>query len=351
MRAVAVMEPGNVQMVDLSIAKPAIGPYQALVRIEACCLCNATDAKLVAGHFPGVDKYPLILGHESAGIVEAVGGKVRNFRIGERAIGAVNFDFGGSEYQSGWGAFAEYAVVNDHLSMLTDGVADAAHGWVEVYEVQTTVPADIPLEDAVLLCTWREVLGGIGDFHIEPGQHILIYGAGPVGLSFVRFCSLLGVGYIGTVDPVGFKRERALAMGAAEVFAPDSADLKNFVHHHGRPLDAVVDAVGSEAIINAALPLVKLGGSVCVYGVLAKPSLDLRKADGPYNFNLLVHQWPTRSAERAAQTQLCAWIREGVLSARDFLTHDLPIEEIQQALSIARAGQSLKIIMRFGNAS
>jgi threonine dehydrogenase-like Zn-dependent dehydrogenase len=345
------MEPGNVRMVDLPIAKPAIGHYQALVRTEACCLCNATDGKLVAGHFPGVKNYPLILGHESAGIIEAVGGKVRNFRVGDRAIGALNFEFGSSEYHSGWGAFAEYAVVNDHLAMLADGVADAAHGWAEVFEVQTTVPADIPLQEAVLLCTWREVLGGIGDFHIEPGQHILIYGVGPVGLSFVRFCSLLGVSYIGIVDPIDSKREHALAMGATEAFAPDSVALKNFVHDHGRPLDIVVDAVGSEAIINAALPLIKLGGSVCVYGVLAKPTLDLRKADGPYNFNLLLHQWPTRSRERAAQTQLCAWIREGVLSARDFITHDLPIEEIQQALSIARSGQSLKTLMRFGNAS
>jgi threonine dehydrogenase-like Zn-dependent dehydrogenase len=338
-------------MVELPIAKPAIGPYQALVRTEACCLCNATDAKLVAGHFPGVGEYPLILGHESAGIVEAVGGKVRKFRVGDRAIGALNLDLADSGYQSGWGAFAEYAVVNDHLTMMADGVADAAHGWVEVYEAQTPVPADIPLEEAVLLCTWREVLGGIGDFHIEPDQHILIYGAGPVGLSFARFCSLLGIGYIGIVDPIGFKRERALAMGASEVFAPDSADLKNFVHHHGRRLDAVVDAVGSEAIINSALPLVKLGGSVCVYGVLANPTLDLHKVDGPYNFNLLVHQWPTRSRERAAQTQLCALIREGVLNARDFLTHDLPIEEIRQALSIAQSGHSLKILMRFGNES
>ena len=351
MRAVAVMEPGVIRMVELPIVKPVIGPYQALVRTEACCLCNATDGKLVAGHFPGVETYPLILGHESAGIIEAVGGKVRNFQVGERAIGALNFEFGSDEYHSGWGAFAEYAVVNDHQAMVVDGVADAEHGWAEVFEVQTVVSSDIPLEEAVLLCTWREVLGGIGDFHIEPGQHILIYGAGPVGLSFVRFCSLLGIAYIGIVDPISSKREHALSLGATEAFAPDSAELANFVRHHGRPLDAVIDAVGNEAIINASLPLVKLGGSICVYGVLAKPTLDLRKADGPYNFNLLVHQWPTRWRERAAQTQICAWIREGLLHARDFLTHDLPIEQIQQALSIAQSGKSLKILMRFDNAS
>ncbi|MDR3724906.1 MAG: zinc-binding dehydrogenase [Terracidiphilus sp.] len=351
MKAIAVIRPGEVRMVELPAAKTAIGPYQALVRTELCCLCNATDGKLVAGHFPGVEKYPLVLGHESVGTIEAVGAKVRNFRVGERAIGALNFEFGASGYHSGWGAFAEYAVVNDHLAMVEDCVADAGHGWAEVFEIQTTVSDDIPLEAAVLLCTWREVLGGIGDFHIEPGQHVLIYGAGPVGLSFVRFCSLLGVNYIGIVDPHAWKRERALALGATEAFEPGNAKLDNFVQHHGRLLDAVIDAVGMESIVNAALPLIKLGGSVCVYGVLAQPALNLHKARGPYNFNLLVHQWPTRWRERAAQEQLCAWIREGLLRAQDFITHDLPCEEIQQALERARSGQSLKILMRFQNAS
>jgi len=71
MRAIAVIEPGTVRLVEVN--KPTVGPYQALVRTEAASLCNATDGKLVAGHFPGVNQYPLVLGHESAGIVEAVG--------------------------------------------------------------------------------------------------------------------------------------------------------------------------------------------------------------------------------------------------------------------------------------
>ena len=70
MRAVAVIEPNRVEVVELDPPKP--GPYQALVKTDVASLCNATDGKLVAGHFPGVDTYPLILGHESTGIVEAV---------------------------------------------------------------------------------------------------------------------------------------------------------------------------------------------------------------------------------------------------------------------------------------
>jgi D-arabinose 1-dehydrogenase-like Zn-dependent alcohol dehydrogenase len=62
MRAVVVTKPGTVEIVDLG--KPEPGPYQAVVCTEAAYLCNATDGKLVAGHFPGVDAYPLVLGHE-----------------------------------------------------------------------------------------------------------------------------------------------------------------------------------------------------------------------------------------------------------------------------------------------
>jgi L-iditol 2-dehydrogenase len=53
------------------------------------CLCNATDRKLVDGHFPGVETYPLLLGHETAGIVEAVGAKVRSLPRGSRTSAAV----------------------------------------------------------------------------------------------------------------------------------------------------------------------------------------------------------------------------------------------------------------------
>ncbi|MGB2822312.1 MAG: sorbitol dehydrogenase, partial [Phycisphaerae bacterium] len=63
MRAVAVMEPNRVEVVEIDA--PAPGPYQALVKTEVAALCNATDGKLVAGHFPGVEEYPLMLGHET----------------------------------------------------------------------------------------------------------------------------------------------------------------------------------------------------------------------------------------------------------------------------------------------
>ena len=66
MFGIAVTEPGKLGIIQIPRPKP--GPYEVLIRTEVACLCNATDRKLVDGHFPGVDTYPLLLGHESAGI-------------------------------------------------------------------------------------------------------------------------------------------------------------------------------------------------------------------------------------------------------------------------------------------
>jgi len=345
MRAVAVIEPGKVEIVELGEPEP--GPYQAKVRTEVAYLCNATDGKLVAGHFPGVEDYPLVLGHECAGIVEAVGEKVRNFKVGDRVIGGLLFEFSDESYATGWGGFCEYTLANDHVAMVEDGVADEEHGWFECYEIQTKVDSDIPVEAAAMLCTWREVHGGIGDFQIQPGDDILVFGAGPVGLSFVKFTKLLGAGYVGVVEPLEHKREKALAMGADAVFAPDSPELTALAETRGKPLDVVIDAVGSPAIINAALPLIKLGGTIGVYGVIADESITIDKSKGPYNFNLFVHQWPTRHRERAAQAPLCDWIRAGKLNVDDFKTHEFPVEQINDALAAVKSGEVIKALLRY----
>ena len=345
MRAIVVTEPGKVDLAELP--EPTPGPYQVRVKTEVACLCNATDGKLLAGHFPGVDDYPLTLGHESVGIVDAVGEKVRNFKMGDRVIGGLLFDAGDPKYSSGWGGFCEFTLANDHDAMVADGVADAEHGWFEVYEIQRPVDDDIPVEAAVLLCTWREVYGGFGDFNLQSGDDILIFGAGPVGLSFVKFGKLLGLGYIGVVDPLPHKREKALAMGADAAFAPDDPAIARLPVSRGKPLDVVIDAVGVPAITNAALPLIKMGGSVGVYGVIAAEAMNIEKSKGPYNFNLLVHQWPTRSRERAAQQPLCEWIRQGKISAAEFLTHEFPMEEVARAMEQVKTGSVIKALLRY----
>lgn len=339
MRSVVVVRPNEVEVRELP--KPVPGPYQALVKTDVCAVCNATDAKVVAGHFPGLSDYPLVLGHEATGIVEAVGEKVTGFRVGDRLLSGMLFEFGDSGCFSGWGGMCDYTLANDHDAMVADGTADEAHGWYECHEVQSVVPEGISADDAALLCTWREVYSGIEVFGIQPGQRVLIYGAGPVGLSFVKFGKLLGWEWVGLVDPLAWKRDLALKMGADQVFTPDESPAPF------GPFDAIVDAVGSPKIMNAAVPMIKMEGKICVYGVLADDAFTLDKSTGPYNFNLLIHQWPTRRRERAAMAPLCDWIRQGRLSADEYVTARYPVEQIDEALAAVKSGTILKCLIDF----
>ena len=345
MFTIAVVEPDRVELVDIPDPQP--GPYEAVIKTEVSYLCNRTDRKLIAGHFPGVDTYPLVLGHESAGIVDTIGSKVRSFTPGDRVVGGLLLEPTDNAYASGWGGFSEYVLVKDHQAMVADGVAEAEHGWDELFQIQRIVPDKVSAEAAGMLCTWREVYAGFSDFQLKAGQDILIFGAGPVGVSFVKFARLLGMNYIGCVDPHAAKRDKALSLGADAVFAPRDPKLADLAQSRAKPLDAVVDAVGSQEVINTGLALIKTAGSICVYGVIDQPAVTIEKHRGPLNFNLFVHQWPTREQEAAAQEPLCDWINAQKLDCREFITAEFPIADINAALEHAASGQALKILLRY----
>ena len=346
MRTVAVIQPGELKIVEIPM--PEVGPYDVLVRTEVSFICNATDRKVIDGHFPGLgpENYPLLLGHESVGTVVKTGPKVRSFSIGDRTIGGLLLNPPGGVYGSGWGGHSEYVVINDHEAMAADGVADAEHGWDDSLQIMRTVPGDIPLESAGLLCTWREVYAGLfTDFRMREGDSLMVFGAGPVGLSFVKFARLFGAGTVVSIDVLENKREKALAMGADAAFHPDDPNLAGYRRDRGAGFDLVVDAVGRESIINAALPMVKMGGTIGIYGVLSEPVIALSKSEGPLNFDLIVHQWPTREAEAAAQEPLIEWIRAGSLDWRDFVTARFPVTRIAEAVEAVREPTAIKTML------
>ncbi len=347
-RALAVIQPNELDLVD--IPKPEPHNYEVLIKTEISFICNATDRKLIEGHFPGLQgkqNYPLLLGHETAGIVESVGNKVRSFIPGDRVIGGLLLSPADKKFTSGWGGMSEYVLAVDEKAMLADRKTTIEDGYDELWQIMKKVPSEIPVEAAGLLCTWREVYAGIQDFMLTNDKELLIFGAGPVGLSFVRFLKILGFPYIACVDPIDKKREKAEEMGADETFSPDSKDLKNLISKRAKKLDAVIDAVGSEAIINSGLEMLKMAGSMCVYGVIGKPQITIDKFKAPYNFNLLIHQWPTRELEAAAQDPLCDWIISGDLDYKDFLSAEYPIVNFKDAFNNVKNGSAIKTMLRW----
>lgn len=340
MKSLAVTSPGILEIVETAI--PCIDEYEVLVRTEASYICNGTDSAIIAGKMPGIssDGYPLLLGHESVGIVQKIGAKVRNFTIGDRAIGGLLLNIADT-YKSGWGGHSEYTVICDIRAMIQDGAAPP--NFNETYKIMTTVPKDISPEQAGMLCVWREVYSGlVYDFGLKADDSVAVFGAGPVGLSFVRFMHLLGFTRIVVFDPVESKRALALGLGANKAAAPNNAEFDALER-----FDAVIDAVGSNGIINQALTMIKPAGKVCVFGVVKEKSVTIEKSDAPYNFQILFHQWPTRDYEYAAQEPLINWIRSGELRSEDFVTARFPFSKALEAVETLRNPGNIKTMLVF----
>ena len=89
-----------------------------------------------------------------------------------------------------------------------------------------------------------------------------------------------------------------------------------------------------------------MAGNVCVYGVMTQnPSINLTVS--PYNFDLHIHQWPTRSEERAAMKTLAHWMNKGNLKASDFVSHRFPMDRIAEAFEAVKRGEVIKAILTF----
>ena len=177
-------------------------------------------------------------------------------------------------------------------------------------------------------------------------KKILVFGAGPVGLSFVKLGSLFGLSQIDIVDREPAKLEVAKSMGALNTYLSAEVERQEFLTSRARSYDTVIDAVGLESIVNNALELVKFAGDVCVYGVMTKnPLLEISRA--PLNFNLHMHQWPTRSEERRSMGLLAEWIESGKLKAEEFVSHRFKISEITEAFEAVRRNKAIKVTLTF----
>lgn len=322
MKSLVVKEDGKLEIQEVEI--PKINSKQALVKMICCGICNGTDAKLIHKRFKGFgpEKYPLMLGHEGVGRVIEIGSEVKSFHIGDVVL--LPFVDAMENLESGWGAFSEYGVVHDPLAYPKGEAPECAFG-------QTVLPDNINPVDASMIITLREVLSSIKRFGIREKQSVAVFGCGPVGLTFVRFMSLLGVHPIIAFDILPEKLEEAKAVGADYTF--DSREnvkesIRNIVPDG---VDFVLDAVGMSALINQGMEFIKDGGKICCYGI--SPNLDMKLdwSKAPYNWQLQFQQFPSKIEEGEATGQILEWILEEKIRLKDYISDYFTFDEILDA--------------------
>lgn len=336
MKTAALVDVGQVEVQERDQPTPADG--ELLVQVEACGVCK-TDYHMYHGTFPVTT--PLVLGHESAGVV--VESASPHFDTGERVAlnptvpcntcsackaGRTNLcenntSLGGAGDTIRDGAFAEY-------------IAVPATNVEPIGDLETGVAA---LAEPLACC-----IHGVDRAGVESGDSAALIGAGPIGLLILQTLRNRGVSDIVVSEPDPQRRRLAAELGADQCVNPEEGDLTDTVQRRSGGVDIAIEAVGSTATIEQAEALTARGGVTLVFGV---PPQD--EAISLFPFDLFFEERSVvgafsltqRSFERAV-----ALLRGGRIDADPLITHHLGLGELPEAFDRMDRGDGLKQVVR-----
>lgn len=334
MRAVIYHGKGDVRVE--SVPDPTIEqPTDAIVRITTCAICGS-DLHPYHGRTGVGEVFPI--GHEFVGVVEEVGPDVRGVKRGDRVGAPFSVSCGtcfycinrlpaqctttgrgifgfGKRRGSFPGAQAEYIRVPFAGHMLH-------HVAPEVSDEQMIFLSDI------LPAGYFAALNG----SIKPGDSVIVFGCGPVGLCAVMAAQLFGPSQVFAVDRVGYRLEMAKRFGAIPVDA-SKVDPVAFIQEHtsGRGAEVALEAVGHESALTAAIEAVRPGGTVSAVGVYVEPTFPFPV--GPaFSKGLTLRIGTTPS--RNFTPQLMALMASGRLDPSPMITHRMPLEQAKHGYEI-----------------
>lgn len=240
-RALISRDPSKPAAIESIRLRPLTG-RQVLVRLLANQLCYSDASQVLGGVsiFPGGGG-PRILGHQGVGVVEAIGPAVRTVQTGDRVFIAVTAHCG-SCYNCNRGR-AEWCSANllpsPVLGDLSDGTPiGGGTGGLGEYTVnfeERLIPifSDVSAEElSILTCVGSTGLGMTCALHqIESGSTVVVFGAGPVGLSAIQGARIQGAAQIIAIEPIPARRELALKLGATDAVDPNEHvdDLVSYV--------------------------------------------------------------------------------------------------------------------------
>ena len=273
--------PGHLDIEEVDIGEP--GPREVLIRTKAAGLCHS-DLHFMEGKYP--HPCPAVLGHESAGVVEAVGSMVRYVQPGDHVITCLSAFCGhcsqctdghlslcenkGTELVRGPGESPRISrdgePVNQylHLSSFAEQMLVHEHAIVKI-------DPDMPLDRAALIgCGVTTGLGAVfRTAKVAPGESVAVIGCGGIGLSAVQGARIAGANKVIAVDMVASKLELAQELGATHVVDASAVDPIAAVRDiTGGGVHHSFEAVGLKQTAEQAFKMLRNGGQATVIGMI-----------------------------------------------------------------------------------
>lgn len=257
MRAVVVTRPHEIAVTEVDVPTPAEG--EVLIKVEYCGICG-TDLHVAEGLYQPIS-YPVIVGHEFSGTVEALGAGVDGLAIGDRVVVDPSLYCGHCEYcRAG----------KDNLCLNGGGLGTTGPGAAAEYVAVSAklcfpIPDDLDSATAALVEPLACVVHGFELLPRTTGAHYLVYGAGTMGLLVTAVAASSGAGSVSVVDKDPRRLPVAEKLGATAT-ALGTADLARA----DRKWDVVIDCTGAIPAIEDAISRIRRGGVFLQFGV-ARP--------------------------------------------------------------------------------
>ncbi len=318
---------------------PGVGPDQVLVKVAACGACH-TDLHYIEHGVPTFKKPPLVLGHEASGVVEEVGVDVDNVKQGQRVLipavltcGKCKFCRMGRE-----NICSDMKMLGNHF----DG-AYAEFVCVPAKDV-LNLPESIPLEDASIIADALST-----PYHavknrakVRPGDVVVVYGCGGVGISAVQLAAGVGAKVI-AVDINEKKLEWAKAFGASEVVNASEVERvsKAIKKMTGGGADIAIEVIGNPRTIEEAFESVRIGGRLCVVGYTHEA---ISIVAGKIMFKEL-EIVGSLGCPPGEYVPLIRMVELGKIDVTKLVTHRFSLDEIQGAFDVMKEGGSLRSIV------
>jgi Zn-dependent alcohol dehydrogenase len=346
---------------DVDIEDPR--PGHVRVRIRHCGVCHS-DLSIADGLFPCPT--PVILGHEAAGVIDAVGRDVEDLAPGDPVVltpvppcGTCYWCVRGEPGICRNVAMLQTSAFHDGTTGLSRGGATVFRGvglgaFAEYVLSPATgavkIPGDVPLDVACVIgCAVQTGVGAVlNTARVEPGATVLVMGLGGIGLSIVQGARVAGAARIIAADPVPARREAAGRLGATDVVDPGAEDVVGrTLELTGVGADYAFDAVGRARLVEDGLRATRNGGTTVAVG--AAPMEDAITIAPAALFTisekkLLGCTLGSCHAVRDVPRLLALW-RAGRLHLESLVTARRPLGEINQAFDDLRAGRGIRTVL------
>ncbi|MEV0606045.1 alcohol dehydrogenase catalytic domain-containing protein [Polymorphospora rubra] len=337
---------------------PAPGPGEVRVRVRAAGVCHS-DLSMTNGTL--TPAYPLVLGHEAAGLVTEVGAGVRRVGVGDhvvlnwappcRGCWPCRHDEPWLCAEAGAPSVARGRTAGGDPLHVTLGLGALAEEVVVGERAVIAVPAGLPFESAALLgCA---VLTGVGAVTrtaaVAPGESVLVLGLGGVGLATVIAAVSAGAGRVVAADLAGAKRELALAAGATDfLVADDTLTRRVRTLTGGLGVDHAFECVGRATTIRTAWRAARRGGQVTVIGMGAKDDLvELSALEIFHSARTLRSSVYGSSDPDRHVPELAAAVLAGSLDLGPLITDRCGLSEAPSAFARMARGEGARTVVLF----